>query len=117
MKLVLIVQDPPYGTEKAYNALRLVMALQREHTAVQVGMFLLGDAVTCALPGQVTPQGYYNLERMLKAVIARGAEVKTCGSCLEARGLKELSLVSGAAVSSMSELAQWVVEADKVLTF
>ncbi len=117
MKVLLIVQDPPYGTEKAYNALRLAMALQREQADVEVAMFLLGDAVSCALPNQVTPQGYYNLERMLKAVLAKGGQVKLCGSCAEARGLKELGLIEGAEVSTMGQLTQWVVESDKVLTF
>jgi len=42
---------------------------------VQVRIFLLADAVTCGLPGQATPQGYYNIERMLKSVLARGGEV------------------------------------------
>ena len=78
---------------------------------------MLGDAVTCALPDQTTPQGYYNVERMLKAVISKGAPVKACGSCVEARGLKGLDLVEGAEVSTMSQLTQWVVESDKVLTF
>ena len=117
MKVLLIVQDPPYGTEKAYNALRLAMTLQREQADVEVAMFLLGDAVSCALPDQLTPQGYYNLERMLKAVLAKGGEVKLCGSCAEARGLKDLALIEGAELSTMGQLAQWVVESDKVLTF
>ena len=117
MNVLLIVNDAPYGSEKAYNALRLAMSLQREHANVQVRIFLLGDAVTCALPDQTTPQGYYNVERMLKAVISKGAPVKACGSCVEARGLKGLDLVEGAEVSTMSQLTQWVVESDKVLTF
>jgi uncharacterized protein involved in oxidation of intracellular sulfur len=53
---------------KAYNALRLAMALQKEHPSVEVWIFLMADAVGCALPNQNTPQGYYNIERMLSAV-------------------------------------------------
>ena len=117
MKLLLILNDAPYGTEKAYNALRLAMTLQREHADAELRIFLLGDAVACALPKQTTPQGYYNLERMLKAVISKGAPVKACESCIEARGLRELTLVGGVQVGTMSELAGWVTESDKVLTF
>lgn len=117
MKVLLVINDAPYGSEKAYDALRVAMSLQREHADVQVRIFLLGDAVTCALPDQATPQGYYNVERMLKAVISKGAQVKACGSCLEARGLKDLTLIEGAEASTMSQLTQWVVESDKVLTF
>jgi uncharacterized protein involved in oxidation of intracellular sulfur len=118
MKILIIINDAPYGTEKAYNALRLAMNLQKEHgDAVQARVFLLADAVNCALPGQTTPQGYYNIERMLSAVIAKGGEVKACGSCAEARGIKTIALVPGVEVSTMSQLTQWTFEADKVVTF
>jgi uncharacterized protein involved in oxidation of intracellular sulfur len=107
----------PYGSEKAYNAFRLAMTLQKEHTDVEVWIFLMADAVTCALPSQKTPDGYYNLERMLKGMVNKGAQIKACGTCVDARGLRELKLVEGIEISTMSQLAQWVVEADKVLTF
>ncbi len=118
MKILLIINDAPYGTEKAYNALRMAMMLQKEHAdTTQVLIFLMADAVTCALPNQVTPQGYYNIERMLKSVINKGGQVKTCGSCSEARGLKELALIDGVEISTMSQLTLWVVESDKIITF
>lgn len=117
MKFLLLINDAPYGTEKAYNALRLGMTLQKEHADVEVRVFLMADAVACALPNQNTPQGYYSLERMLKSIIARGGKVKACGSCVDARGLRELRLLEGVEVSNMSELSQWSVESDKVLTF
>jgi uncharacterized protein involved in oxidation of intracellular sulfur len=117
MNILFIINDAPYGTEKAYNALRMAMTLQKEHEGVDVRIFLMADAVTCALPGQGTPQGYYNVERMLKAVIHRGGQVKACGTCCDARGLKAVPLLEGVELSTMSQLCQWTVEADKVLTF
>ena len=117
MNILLIINDAPYGTEKAYNALRLAMALQKEHADSKVRLFLMADAVFCALVNQSTPQGYYNIERMLKAVIKRGGEVKACGSCAEARGIEKLALQEGVEISTMSQLAQWTAEASKVLTF
>lgn len=117
MHVLLIVNDAPYGSEKAYNALRLAMTLQREHEGTGVRIFLLADAVTCAIKGQSTPQGYYNIERMLEFVIGRGGEVKACGSCAEARGMAKLALIDGVEISTMSQLAQWVVDSDKALTF
>ena len=85
MKVLIIINDAPYGTEKAYNVLRLAMALQKEHADAEVWVFLMADAVTCALPSQTTPQGYYNIERMLKAVINKGGQVKACGTCSDVR--------------------------------
>jgi len=117
MKVLLVINDAPYGSEKAYNALRLAMALQSQGDDAEILVFLLADAVTCALPHQTTPQGYYNLERMLKAVINKGGQVKVCGACADARGIKELELTKGAEISTMMQLAEWVAECDRVLTF
>jgi len=117
MKILFIINDAPYGSEKAYNALRMAMMMQKEHPEAEVRVFLMADAVTCALSAQTTPQGYYNIERMLKAVINKGGQVKTCGTCAEARGIKELALLEGVEISTMKQLTEWTVEADKVLTF
>ena len=117
MKVLFVINDAPYGSEKAYNALRMAMMLQKEHPDVEVHVFLMADAVTCALTNQTTPQGYYNIERMLKAVISKGGQVKACGTCSDPRGVRGLALVEGVEISTMSQLTQWTVEADKVLTF
>jgi uncharacterized protein involved in oxidation of intracellular sulfur len=117
VKVLFVINDAPYGTEKAYNALRLAMALQKEQQDVGVRVFLMADAVGCALPGQSTPQGYYNVERMLRSVVARGGEVKLCGSCMDARGLGDLDLVKGTGRGSMAELARWSIDSDKIFTF
>lgn len=117
MKILFIINDAPYGTEKAYNALRMAMALQKEHSETEINIFLLADAITCGLPNQATPNGYYNIERILKAIIAKGGIVKACGSCSEARGIKGVTLSEGVEISTMSQLAQWVFEVDKIITF
>jgi uncharacterized protein involved in oxidation of intracellular sulfur len=117
-KILIIINDAPYGTEKAYNALRLAMTLQKEHgDNVEIKIFLLADAVTCGLPNQKTPNGYYNIEKMLKLVIRNGAEVKSCGGCSEARGIDKLEFIKGVELSNMKEFAKWNVECGKVLTF
>jgi uncharacterized protein involved in oxidation of intracellular sulfur len=117
MKILFILNEAPYGSESVYNALRLAMKLPQEHAEAEVRVFLMADAVTAAIPAQTTPQGYYNIERMIKAVINKQGQVKACGTCVEARGLEKLPLLEGIAVSTMSQLAQWVVDSDKVLTF
>ena len=68
---LLIVNDGPYGNERPYNALRIAMnLLKRESVSVRV--FLIGDGVQCAIRGQETHQGYYNIERMMSSVARRG---------------------------------------------
>ncbi len=116
MKYLFILNDPPYGTERDYNGLRLatkVLELDRE---AEVTVFLLGDSVTCAKAGQQTPDGYYNLGRMLKPIVRRG-ELLLCGSCMEARGMKDAEVTEGAQRSNLARLAEKTIEADKVLVF
>lgn len=117
MKILFIINDAPYGTEKTYNALRIANQLNKEHPDVEVRIFLMADAANCAIAYQTTPSGYYNIERMLKLSLNKGAKVKICGSCAEARGLKNIPLVEGAEISTLAELTNWVVDSDKVLTF
>ena len=116
MQYLIILNDPPYGTERSYNGLRLATSLAKsEGTGVSV--FLMGDAASCAVRGQTTPNGYYNIERMLKLLAAKGAPVGACGSCLDARGIKPEMLAEGAHRSSMAELTSWTAAADKVVVF
>ena len=117
MKILILINDAPYGTEKAYNALRLAIQLGKDHENVEVRVFLMADAASCALANQNTPNGYYNIERMLKLIISKGAKVKICGSCADARGLKSLQLIEGTEISTMAELTNWVMDSDKVITF
>ena len=57
MKILIVINDAPYGTEKAYNGLRLANQLGKEHEDVEVRIFLMADAVFCAIPEQQTPNG------------------------------------------------------------
>lgn len=115
-KVLLILNDPPYGTERSYDGLRLALSLARRDEA-EVRVFLVGDAVACAVAGQRTPEGYYNLERMIGALARRGGEVGCCGSCLDARGIADDLLAEGARPSSLAELTDWTLWADTVVTF
>ena len=116
-KILILINDAPYGTEKAYNALRLAIQLGKDHEDTEVRVFLMADAAACAVADQNTPTGYYNIERMLKIILSKGTKVKICGSCAEARGLKNAQLIEGTEMSTMAELANWVVDSDKVITF
>lgn len=114
--ILLIVNGPAYGADETFNAVRLAVALSRRDDT-KVRIFLMGDAVTCAVAGQKTPDGYYTLDRMLKGFLRHGGQIACCGTCLDARGLTEEHLIESAPRSTMEELAAWTVEADQVLTF
>jgi len=116
MTTLFILNDPPYGTERSYNGLRVAGAVaKREGQTVRV--FLMGDAAACAKKGQTVPSGYYNLNRMLGSLTARHAEIGVCGTCMDARGIAAEELVEGARRSTLEELATWTIEASKVIVF
>ena len=117
MKSLFILNDPPYGTERCYNALRLASALFKKDPETQITVFLMADAVVAAKAAQKTPEGYYNVERVLKRVLAGKGQVLLCGTCMDARGMTDAEVMAGARRSTMDELAAATVEADQVLVF
>jgi uncharacterized protein involved in oxidation of intracellular sulfur len=116
LKILVLLNDPPYGTERSYNGLRLAASLSKRE-GVEVKVFLFGDSVGCALAGQKLPDGYYHLDRMVRSVIRRGGEVACCGTCMDARGLTHEMLIEGARHSTLEEATDWPVWADKVVAF
>ena len=113
--VLIVINDAPYGTEKAYNALRLAVSLQSREDTVKV--FLMADGVFCAIPKQETPSGYYNIGEMLTRVLSKGGRVAACGSCMKARGLAIEALMRGVEQGSMSLLSEWTEGCDVVHSF
>ncbi|MFA6920594.1 MAG: DsrE family protein [Gallionella sp.] len=116
MNHLYILNDAPYGGERTYNGLRLAGALaKQEGHAVRV--FLIGDAASAAHRNQKVPQGFYNVEVMLGNLVRNGGEVGICGTCMDARGLSDGEIAEGTRRSTLAELAEWTIWADKVLVF
>ncbi len=116
MRILFILNEAPYGSERTYNGLRLAGTLSRQ-PETDLKVFLIGDAAACARKGQKVPPGYYNAETMLGSAVKHGAVVGVCGTCMDARGLAEADLAPGARRSTMDELAAWTLEAEKVIVF
>lgn len=118
MKYLFVLNDPPYGTERSYNGLRLARELLKDAaTGNAVRVFLVGDAASCAKSGQKVPQCYYHLESFLKLIVRAGGEIGVCGTCMDARGIADTELVDGTRRGTLAEWAQWTQWADKVLVF
>lgn len=117
MKALVVLNRNSYdGTDVTWNALRLVEQLL--NLSVETRLFLMNDSIDLAKEGVVPPEGYYNLTEMLQALISKDVPVKVCGTCLVRCGIhKNKPLISGAIEAKMPELAQWVQECDKVLSF
>ncbi len=114
MNALIIINEPPYGNERSYNGLRLAKALIAADASVSV--FLMADGVSCAKHEQKVPTGFYSIELMLKAVTRKGT-VLLCGTCMDARGVTDEEIIKGARRSTMKELAEQTINADKVLVF
>ena len=118
MKTLFILNDPPYGTERSYNALRLARnTLKKGGDQVELKLFLLGDAAPCAKSGQKVPQGFYNIGDMIGMVARAGGEIGVCGTCMDARGIAATELLEGTHRGTLDELTEWTLWADKTLVF
>jgi uncharacterized protein involved in oxidation of intracellular sulfur len=115
MKILFLLNDAPYGSDKNYNALRTAIHLQKQKQEAKVFVYLMSDSVMCAVDGQATKQGNYNIGSMLTEIITAGGEIKICTSCAETRGVK--AIVNGVAFGTLSDLTEFIVTADKVLTY
>ena len=113
--VTMVLQDAPYGNEKVWNALRLTQALLSAGSKVRI--FLYGDSVTSVKKGQSPPKGYYNIADMMKGVIDRGVEVRSCLTCTSARGLTQDDFIEGAVIGKTMDLAHWVAEGGQVMVF
>ena len=116
MNALFILNESAYGSERSYNGLRLALSLAKSKEAT-VRIFLQGEAVTCALAGQKPSDGHYNLEHLLEDCSANGVWLGCCGRCMDARGITEERLAANARRSTVAELTEWTLWADKVLTF
>ena len=116
VNILMIINGAAYGQDSTYNAVRLAASMAKRDE-VTLRVFLMGDGVTVAMAGQKTPDGYYKLDRMLSVVSRHGGQTGCCGTCMDARGITEVMLVEGAARSTMDELTDWTLAADKVLVF
>ncbi|MEA3247006.1 MAG: DsrE family protein [Gemmatimonadota bacterium] len=116
MKTLFILNDPPYGTERSYNALRLAAALAKKGTD-ELRVFLMGDAAACAKKGQSVAQGFYNINRMLQVLAQCTVPISACGTCMDARGIAADELLDGSKRGTLDELAGWTAWAEKVVVF
>jgi uncharacterized protein involved in oxidation of intracellular sulfur len=115
-KTLFILNDAPYGTERSYNGLRLAGSLSKRD-GEEIKVFLIGDASSSAKRDQKVPQGYYNLEVMLRNVGRHGGEIGVCATCMDARGIADAELTDTTRRSSLDELTNWVQWADRTLVF
>jgi len=117
MKTLIVFNRNPYdGTDVTWNALRLVGKLL--DLGIEIRLFLMNDSVDMARDVARPPEGFFDLGKMLRDLISQGVPVKVCGTCKVRCGVhKGEPYFKGAQEAKMTELAEWVKEADKIITF
>ncbi len=115
-KIVIIANGAAYGSESLFNSLRLAIALRDQPQAPELKLFLMSDAVTAGLRGQIPADGY-NVLQMLEILTAQNVPVRLCKTCADGRGVSALPLIDGVEIGALVELAGSTLEAEKVMTF
>jgi uncharacterized protein involved in oxidation of intracellular sulfur len=116
--VLLIVNAPAYGSERMLSALRLATAIAtQEVETVDLRLFMMSDAVTVGLAGQVDAQAGGGLQQMVEELLAHGAQIRLCRTCTLARGIAQPAVIPGVLIGTLAELAEWTLTADKVISF
>ena len=116
--ILIIVSAPAYGSERMLSALRLATAIAtQEVETVDLRLFMMSDAVTVGLAGQADVQAGGGLQQMVEGLLVHGAQIHLCRTCTLARGVAEPALISGVQIGTLTELAEWTLAADKVVSF
>ncbi|MEK7411573.1 MAG: DsrE family protein [Actinomycetota bacterium] len=113
--ITIILNELPYKNDKAWNALRLAGSLLEQN--VKVNIFLLEDGVDAGKENQVPTGKDYNLEELTKDLLAKGVPFVACSTCIKACGISKEKMIDGITPGFMRDLAKWVTESEKVLTF
>jgi uncharacterized protein involved in oxidation of intracellular sulfur len=116
--ILIIVSAPAYGSERMLSALRLATAIAtQEVETVDLRLFMMSDAVTVGLAGQADAQAGGGLQQMVEGLLVHGAQIRLCRTCTLARGVVEQVLIPGVQIGTLTELAEWTLAADKVISF
>ena len=117
-KILIIIHAAPYGSERCISGLRVAAALAAHPTEdVQLRVFLMSDASFVGLPNQQDGNNGSGLQAMVEQLVDCGVTIRLCRTCALARGLADLPLIKGLEIGTLPELANWTLDADKVLTF
>ncbi|WP_109079362.1 DsrE/DsrF/TusD sulfur relay family protein [Aggregatibacter kilianii] len=116
-KILFILNESPYGSEKSFNGLRFAVNLQEEHgKEVEIKVFCFSDSILSGLAGQNPNEGS-NVQQVIEILVAQGAEIKLCTSCVKARGLLDAKLIDGVTRGTLDDVSNWTLWADKVINF
>lgn len=105
----------PYKNDKTWNALHLAGSLLDQEAKVNIS--LLEDGVDTGKKNQDTKRKDYNLEELTKELLTKNVSFVAYSTCLKVCGISKEKLIDGIVKGHMSDLAKWVKENEKIITF
>lgn len=113
--VLIVLSHAPEDGDTIWNALRLATTLTAQGAAVR--LFVMNDAIDVVRQQTDRPPAEFDLQAMLRALLARGARVKVCTTCITRCGMGHGEVIPEVLLSSMPELAAWVTGSDRALVF
>ncbi len=113
--VLIILSHSADDGDTVWNALRLATTLTAQGAPVR--LFVMNDAIDVVRQQVDRPPAEFDLHAMLRTLLARGARVKVCTTCVTRCGMGHGEVIPEVQLSSMPELAAWVTGSDRVLVF
>ena len=113
--VLIILSHSPFDGDTTWNALRLATALRTQGVAIR--LFVMNDAIDLVRQGAMPEGAEFDLPAMLRALLARGGRIKVCTTCVTRCGMHSGDVMPEVVMATMADLAAWVVESDRVITF
>ena len=117
MNFLFVLNDTPYASERAHNALRLAQTFCLDTVGNDITVFLMGDSVTCAKDWQSPDINRQPPGQILREIIANQGRILACSSCMDARGFSGDELLADVWLGTLDDLAGMTKEADKVFVY
>ena len=115
MKLLITLHEGPYSNERSYNGLRTGLQFLSQIEDAEVFIYLFSDSVACVAKDQKPSAAKYNAGDLVSQLLSKGAKIKLCKSCLEARAIS--SVIEEVEISNLKEYTEWITQSDKQLSF
>jgi uncharacterized protein involved in oxidation of intracellular sulfur len=112
---LIVLSRSPLDGDTTWNALRLAATLASQHVAVRV--FVMNDATDLVRQGAMPEGAEFDLQGMLRSLLAHGGRVKVCTTCVTRCGMQSGDVMPEVVMATTGDLATWVVESDRAMTF
>lgn len=113
--VLIVLSHSPFEGDTTWNALRLASTLQGQGAVVRV--FVMNDATDLVRQGAMPEGAEFDLHAMLRSLLPKGGRVKVCTTCVTRCGMHSGDVLPETVMATMGDLATWVVESDRVVTF